>query len=190
MMSGGMMANAMGGMPGMGGGMGGGMSAGMAGNSARDRDTCSASLAVMPLPLDNRCRPCGGAPDGESGVPCRATAVMNVGMNGMNGLTGMQGQRLPAQSNGGGSNLTEKLYLQMMVQGNKPGGGTGFAPQGFGNNGFDAAARRDPSTHPKFRTKPCRYFASSGGCKNGDRCTFLHMEMTSEQFGETRVAEA
>jgi len=41
--------------------------------------------------------------------------------------------------------------------------------------------QRDPTTHPKFRTKPCRYFAS-GGCKNGERCTFLHVELTPQQF--------
>jgi len=123
-----------------------------------------------------------------------ANMMGGLTMAGMNGANGVQ-QRAQGQQNGGG-NLTEKIYMQMMLQGNKQGAAPGMSNAmgrglgmntgltGFGSSGgFDhAAARRDPATHPKFRTKPCRYYASSGGCKNGDRCTFLHMALSSEQF--------
>lgn len=55
---------------------------------------------------------------------------------------------------------------------------------GMGANSWaqDASTRRDPTSHPKFRTKPCRYFASAGGCKNGERCTFLHLAGGSAEY--------
>merc|ERR1712228_125357 len=83
---------------------------------------------------------------------------------------------------GGGSNLTEKLMLQMMLRNANNGSQQQQQnqPNRFGYNNFDRFnperphwQRGDMASHPKYRTKPWRYFAA-GGCKNGDRCTFLH----------------
>uniref|UniRef100_A0A7S3AVJ2 Serine/threonine-protein phosphatase 1 regulatory subunit 10 n=1 Tax=Haptolina ericina TaxID=156174 RepID=A0A7S3AVJ2_9EUKA len=136
----------------------------------------------------------GGMADGLGGC------LNGGGLNGMGGgLGAMQPQqRQPQQqSNTSGGNLTEKLILQLMMQGGaqKPqsatsgvgarsGVGLGFGNMGMGANSWaqDASTRRDPTSHPKFRTKPCRYFASAGGCKNGERCTFLHLAGGSAEY--------
>merc|ERR1712228_1081948 len=79
--------------------------------------------------------------------------------------------------------MGEKLMLQMMLQSSAQGlqqsqgmGGMGVG-RGHGFNGVGSFGGtrdwREMASHPKFKTKPCRYFAA-GGCKNGDRCTFVH----------------
>eukprot|EP00308_Calcidiscus_leptoporus_P021367 CAMPEP_0119375204 /NCGR_PEP_ID=MMETSP1334-20130426/34310_1 /TAXON_ID=127549 /ORGANISM="Calcidiscus leptoporus, Strain RCC1130" /LENGTH=683 /DNA_ID=CAMNT_0007393443 /DNA_START=117 /DNA_END=2168 /DNA_ORIENTATION=- len=95
-------------------------------------------------------------------------------MGGASNLTGGGSSAM----GGGTSNLTEKLMLQMMLQSSAQGlqQSQGMA-QGRGQafNGTFSGPRdwREMASHPKFKTKPCRYFAA-GGCKNGDRCTFVH----------------
>ena len=118
---------------------------------------------------------------------CGGTMCNSFGANPAYGNTAQQAM--------GGGGLTEKLMLHMMMQNNvqQPLPSERFnrprslpaPPQGMhqtANQGFNFGRRDDgfePEQHPKYRTKPCRYFATPGGCKNGSRCTFLHLDSAS-----------
>jgi len=96
-----------------------------------------------------------------------------------------------------GGSLTEKLLLGMLTQNQN----TGMMQQSSlqGNNSFGVGFQRSCTTvgpygqerhsivdsHPKFKTKLCRYFAM-GNCKNGDRCTFLHDMSAAAASGEAQ----
>ena len=77
----------------------------------------------------------------------------------------------------------------MQPQGHGQGFNGGGLNGGGLNGGFERREWRDMTSHPKYKTKPCRYFAA-GSCKNGDRCTFLHdpnfVGDPSDQFNSYR----
>ena len=127
----------------------------------------------------------GGVMPGLGGIGMGGGVGMPTGQIGGGQMGAMLG--LPSAGGGSSGNLTEKLALQMALQNasrgsmgfmNGQGRGNGVAQGSFGNNGF--APRPGGfggvgEQHRNFRTRPCRFF-QQGMCKNGDRCTFLHVK--------------
>lgn len=116
-----------------------------------------------------------GLSGSAGGVGLNSVSLGTIGPGG----TGLGGTGLTSAAGGvglgvaGGMGLMDKLLEQQKQQSANTGAalargtGPGGRPAGFGQQ------RGDMAQHPKYKTKPCRYFAS-GGCKNGDGCSFLH----------------
>ena len=68
------------------------------------------------------------------------------------------------------------------------GRGNGMTAGGFGGangfmNGNGRYGAQDNFRPHNYRTKPCRFF-QQGMCKNGDRCTFLHVKEEGQPGGQ------
>lgn len=66
--------------------------------------------------------------------------------------------------------LTQKLNDETMIE---------KSHDSASNNGTSSASVNINNNNAKFRTQMCRYFARTGTCRNGDKCTFQHERSNS-----------